>query len=34
MKFYEEPMLEISEIDSSDIITVSGGDSEYDDMEW
>ena len=34
MKFYEEPILEISEINASDIVTASGGDSEYGDIEW
>ena len=34
MKFYEEPILEISEVKASDIVTISLGDSEYDDQEW
>ena len=34
MKKYEEPILEISMIASSDIVTVSRGDTEYDDTEW
>ena len=34
MKKYEEPILEISMIVSSDIVTVSAGDTEYDDTEW
>lgn len=34
MKFYEEPILEISEVKSSDIITASAGDTEYDSTEW
>ena len=34
MKKYEEPILEISMLVSSDIVTVSAGDTEYDDTEW
>ena len=34
MKFYEDPTLEISEVKTSDIVTVSGGDTEYDTIEW
>ena len=34
MTIYEKPMLEISELESSDVITLSVGDTEYDDVEW
>ena len=34
MRKYEEPILEISMIAASDIVTVSGGDTEYDDTDW
>ena len=34
MKFYEEPILVISEVKASDVVTVSGGDTEYDEIEW
>lgn len=34
MKKYEEPMLEITAVELSDIATVSLGDTEYDDIEW
>ena len=31
---YEQPILEISVIEVSDIVTASAGDTEYDDTEW
>ena len=34
MKIYEQPKLEILELDSSDVITASVGDTEYDSTEW
>ena len=34
MKIYEQPIIEISVLDSSDIITASLGDTEYDSTEW
>ena len=34
MKIYEQPKLEVLELDSSDVITVSVGDTEYDSTEW
>ena len=34
MKLYEEPILEITMVESSDVVTVSGGDTEYDEIEW
>ena len=34
MKLYEEPILVISEVKASDVVTVSTGDTEYDDHEW
>ena len=34
MKKYEEPILEITAMDLSDVVTVSLGDTEYDDHEW
>lgn len=34
MKNYEAPVLEISDIAASDVVTVSNGDTEYDECEW
>ena len=34
MRIYEEPTLEISTLASSDIITISGGDTQYDEIGW
>ena len=34
MKIYEQPILEVEALVSSDVITTSGGDTQYDDMEW
>ena len=34
MRFYEEPIIEIQMISASDIVTLSIGDTEYDDNEW
>ena len=34
MKIYEQPIIEISELESSDVITVSLGDTEYDNIGW
>ena len=34
MKIYESPILMISELESSDIITTSGGDTPVTDWEW
>ncbi len=34
MKIYESPILVISELQSSDIITISGGSTPVTDWEW
>jgi len=34
MKIYETPVLVVSELTASDIITVSGGDTPVTDWEW
>ena len=34
MKQYEAPILEVKELESSDIITASVGDSPFGDYEW
>ena len=34
MKNYETPVLVVSELTSSDIITVSGGNTPVTDWEW
>ena len=34
MKIYETPILTVSELTSSDIITVSGGSTPVTDWEW
>ena len=34
MNIYEAPILEISELNSADIITVSTGDTPFGDYEW
>ena len=34
MKIYESPILVISELEASDIITVSGGTSPVTDLDW
>ena len=34
MKIYEKPTVDITEILSSDVVTLSIGDTEYDENEW
>ena len=34
MKIYEAPVLDISYPTASDVVTVSAGDTEYDEIEW
>ena len=34
MKIYENPTVDITEILSSDVVTLSIGDTEYDENEW
>lgn len=34
MKIYEKPTVDITEISSSDVVTLSIGDTEYDENEW
>ena len=34
MEIYEAPVLDISYLTASDVVTVSVGDTEYDEIEW
>ena len=34
MKIYEAPSIEVTKLDSEDIVTISKGDSPMGDYEW